>query len=522
MSRCLVILSLALGYSSVFSQTKTLEGKVTFVTSGNAYIKFESTTTIAAGDTLYITREKALLPCLVVTNKSSMSCVAALLKGCEIKTGDAIVHRTARGEPGKDAVVADKNTAPKNLTTPQRKRKDIRGSVSAASYSNLSATRGDIHRTMYRLSFNGNHIGNSKFSLETYMNYRQTFRPNDSLTARDKDVFNVYSLAVRYDASKSMSLTLGRKINPKASSLGALDGLQAEKYFGNFYIGVMGGFRPDILDYKFNKDLLQFGGYIGVKTDKQNFYSETTVGLLEQRSGSFIDRRYTYFQHSGSIAGKLNIFSSFELDLYNQVNADSAGGPRLTNLFASVGYQVTKWLEAEVSYDSRKQIVYYETLKTEIERMLDNDQARQGIRYRLNVRPLKYVSLGATYSQRFQSNGQNKSDNLNAYVTWSKIPFVNGLLSVSYNDNTSSYLASKIFSVRHSRPLIREKLDGDFYYRIVNYSYSSREVEYAQRYYGAGLSYRITRKIFFSVLGELATLTDEKNYRVNGRISKNF
>ena len=102
-----------------------------------------------------------------------------------------------------------------------------------------------------------------------------------------------------------------------------------------------------------------------------------------------VDRRYTYFQHSSTIGQKLTIFSSFELDLYNKVNADSMGPIRLTNLYVSLGYQIAKWIDLNVSYDSRKQIIYYETLKTEIERILDNDEARQGIRYRLNLRPVE-------------------------------------------------------------------------------------------------------------------------------------
>ena len=58
------------------------------------------------------------------------------------------------------------------------------------------------------------------------------------------------------------------------------------------------------------------------------------------------------------------------------------------------------------------------------------------------------------------------------------------MLFINYNDNKSSYLDSKIFSFRHSRTLIKDKLDADIYYRIATYTYSSREMINNQKYYG--------------------------------------
>ena len=49
--------------------------------------------TITIGDTFFVSDGKILSPCLIVKNKSSMSCVAILIKGCEVKIGDEIVHQ---------------------------------------------------------------------------------------------------------------------------------------------------------------------------------------------------------------------------------------------------------------------------------------------------------------------------------------------------------------------------------------------------------------------------------------------
>jgi len=285
---------------------------------------------------------------------------------------------------------------------------------------------------------------------------------------------------------------------------------------------VLGGFRPDIIDYSFNPDLLQYGGYIGLKSDAKGFYSTTTVGLMEQGNKGNTDRRYAYFQHSSTISQNLNIFGSFELDLYNQVTADSVGDPRLTNLFVSATYRISRKVDFGLSYSSRKKILYYETLKTEIERLLDDDVARQGFRANVNFRPVNTVGLGLSYSKRFQANDLNSSDNINGYASWSEIPAVGGRLYVNYNRNTSNYMETNIWSFRHSRSLVRTKLDGDIYYRMVDYNYLASETVTKQKYYGASLSYQIAKKLLLHVLGELAATSEEDNYRVYARLTKSF
>lgn len=520
--RSLSILSVLLLSASIcLSQGNgnTLQGKVTYITSNSVYVRFADTGNINVGDTLKVPRGSTATACLIVKNKSSSSCVATPVKGCDLKVGDLITYRPAVAEKGTGAAPARVVTQPAKDDS-KRSIEKIRGSVSASSYSNLSANHGNTTKAMYRLSFYAPHINRSKFSFETYMNYRQTFTPGDS--ARPKDVFNIYSLSMQFDASPTLSLVLGRRINPKVSSIGAIDGLQVEKSFGSFYLGLLGGFRPDVIDYSFNPDLLQYGGYIGLKSDTKGLYSTTTIGLMEQGNKGNTDRRYAYFQHSSSISQNLNVFAAFELDLYNQVTADSVGDPRLTNLFVSATYRISRKVDFGLSYSSRKKILYYETLKTEIERLLDDDVARQGLRANANFRPINTVSLGVSYSKRFQANDLNKSDNINGYASWSKIPSIGGRLFVNYNRNTSNYMETSIWSFRHSRSLIKTKLDGDIYYRMVDYNYIASETITKQKYYGASLSYQVAKKLTLNVLGELAATAEEENYRIYARITKNL
>ena len=524
--RYFLILFSLLFVSDLYAQdpVQTLNGTITFITSKNIYVKFDETDNIKIGDTLQLKGSNT--PCLLVVDKSSTSVVCSVLNTCKVSKGDEVVFTFQKTIP---VVIEEPKTDVETIDTVSEVSKSenvkdsyysekIRGRISASSYNTFSDTRDDRHRINMRFSMNAKHIGDSKFSIDTYLNYRSNLNQPESNSAYKNSVFRVYNLAVRYDATPTFYFTAGRKINPKISSVGAIDGLQVEKYFGKFYVGGVAGFRPNFIDYGFNSDLLQYGGYIGTETDAENFYSLTSLGLMEQKNGTETDRRYVYFQHSSTVARKLNLFSSFELDLFGNEGSET----RLTNLYLSARYRFSRKFNFTISYDSRKRIIYYETFKTEIEQLLDEDIARQGVRVRMNVKPIKYLIIGGSYSTRFQSDNENKSDNIYLYSTLTKIPGAGGSFSVNYNINSSNYLKSNILSLRHSRSMLKNKLNTDFYYRLADYKYNNNETKFQQSYYGTNLSYSITRTWLFSVSGEFSQFNDENNIRIYTKLTKRF
>ena len=513
-----------------------MEGIVSFVTTNNVYVKFADTESILIGDSLELLSSNT--SCLIVKSKSSTSCVCIVVEGCTINKGDTVLFTpkiSSDSEEGgqTEEVISTENdkdmfrltSAPleEEIETKSAYNENIRGSVAASSYSNLFSDRADLHRIMTQLSVDANHINNSRFSANAYINYRQIIDEPESSSLSQNNFLRIYNLGGRFDATPNLSFTLGRNINPKMSSVGAIDGLQVEHYFGDSYVGIVGGFRPDIFDYGFNADLQQYGGYVGTTTSSESLRSETTLGFIEQRANGDIDRRYTYLQHTGTLFKNLNLFASAELDIFSKVNFTTKNNPRLTNLFISARYRFNRKVNLMVSYDSRKRILFYETFQTEIERLLDEDIARQGIRARLSFRPIKYVNAGLSYGKRFQSDEQNQSDNMHAYVTFSRLPQLGGRLNLSYNRNSSGYLKSNIGSIRHSRSLLRNnRLNADFYYRYVYYQYTNLSDPLQQNYFGTGISYNLTRNLLLSISGELTTFNEENNYRINTRIVQRF
>lgn len=512
--------TISLGQEKYIQKT----GKVSLVTSRNVYVKFDNTDGINVGDTLSLSIADTIKPCLLVEYKSSISCVCIIVNSCNVKKDDVIIHH----QNANATKLLNKKLNPDSVMSKRqgddykKKRKEnIFGTISASSNSGFSDKQTDRHRMMYSLSMDAININDSKFSLETDVSYTHNFIPIESYT-REKTFFRVQSIAIKYDIDSSMFISAGRQINNKISSLGALDGIQAEKHFGNFYAGLIAGFRPDIYNYNLNSSLLQYGTYLGIQADKKNGYSLSTIGFLEQRNGANIDRRYTYFQHTSTINRNLNIFSSGEVDIYSNINGIAGNKIRLTNLYLSSQYKINKWMDVFMSYDCRKQILYYETYKSEIEMYLNEDEARQGARVRLTVRPHKKIFTGIGYSKRFQNSGLNKSDNYDGYLTYTQLPLIGGSFSINVSVNRSNYLETDVLSMRHSRTMMKKKLYADIHYRILQYNTLVFEEDEIQQYVGCGFTYTTKRKIMFGISGDVAVREEEINCWINARIIKRF
>ena len=547
-SACLAVLLLVASYCAA---QDAKQGEVTFITANNVFVQFEGTANIVVGDTLLLVKEGKSSPCLLVTSKSSKSCACMIIGKCKVENKDRVEPRAGQGAPTVPAKVIyvkkralrrghrgigvrtryheKKETGPGpndsvEVRVDPKYMQRIKGRISSATYSTFSPTYGNDHRMMYRLVMQADHLDNSKFSADANMNYRRLYPADEEAHPQQTRFFDVYNLAVRYEPDTNTTLILGRKINVNASSLGAIDGFQAEKRFGPFFVGGIIGSRPDIMTYGLNTELLQFGGYGGFAVNSANVRSRATIGLMQQNNAGAVDRRYTYFQQATTINKVLNIFSSFELDLYNALN----GQARLTNLFVSSSYRFGKKVDLAVSFDSRRQVVYYETLRNNVEILLDDDQARQGARVRLTAKPFKLVNMGLSFSKRFQSSGQNASDNLNAFLTFSDKAQVLGRWSIQANRNMAAYMRSDVISVRHTRPLFKKKLDASVYYRMATYTYAAREGavnggdRIEQNYHGADLAWYLGSKFTITALGETSTLGAERNYRMNLSINKRF
>ncbi|MBK6619810.1 MAG: hypothetical protein IPG32_02635 [Saprospirales bacterium] len=513
------LLNIAIFALISFSATAQIEikydkGTVSFISSQNVYVKFGTTEAIKSGDTLYVARDGKMVPTLLVSNKSSISCVCTPLDVFDKLEVGAVVSakRMVRAEVAKPQeekpVEVITEAAPPPQDEEEELKQRISGRVSAASYSHLSE-ESPSHRMRYAFTMRGNHIGNSRFSTECNITFRHSLGEWADVQDNLYNALKVYSLSVRYDFSKNSSLSLGRKINSRISSMGAIDGLQFELAFKkNFLVGAIAGARPNYQDYSFDPNLLQAGAYIGHVSANPNKFYQSTLAIVDQRNHFLTDRRFIYFQHSNSLVKNLNVFSSFEVDLFENINNEAKNTLSLTNLFVSLQYRVSKKLSLSSSYDTRKNVIYYESYKNYIDQLIE-DETRQGMRVGFNLRPFKTITWGVNASWRFQKSGENDSKNLNSFLTFSRVPLLNISASLTANLLQTGYLNSKMFGLRISREIVKGKLSGDLYVRMVDYHYKNYEYTTSQYIGGVDFNLRITRNLGFYVFYEGA-LDDEK------------
>lgn len=510
-----------------FSESK--EGEISFMTSQSIYVKFQSTSTISAGDTLFIVRDAKWIPALIVKDLSSISCVCNSITTKQLSVGDKVSSRPKESQPKKSTEVAIIPNIQKVITTadttsvkkelPKELKQDINGRLSVSAYSNFSSQSDLSQRMRYTFSLNARNIANTKLSGETYISFSHKINQWSEVKNNIYNGLKIYSLSLSYALNKSNSVSVGRRVNPMLSSVGAVDGIQYDVKLKSFRAGAFAGTRPDYMDYSFNANLLQYGGYVGHEyTNRNGGSTQTSMAFIEQKNNGFTDRRFAYLQHSNSLLTKLYFFGSVEFDLFNEVrninNQDTIytpnSKPSLSNLYVSLRYKVIKQLSLSLSYSKRQNIIYYETYKNIIDQLLATS-AMQGYQLQLNFRPGKKISIGANAGYRFSKTDPKPSKNIYSYLTYSNLPWINASATISATFMNTSFINGNIFSLGLSRDIVPGKLSGGIGYRYVDYKFVNSETPLIQNMAEMDLTWRIMKKLSFSLNYE-GTFEKSRNY----------
>lgn len=536
MRQLITIIGMMLAVAGLKGQTGEpwQEGSISYVTSQNVYVKFNTTEHVRIGDTLFIKQQENLVPALVVKNLSSISCVCDPLQSRQLQVSEKVYARNPKQAPTppvliveaeKDSVEAPPVPEPDSLASELEEdqlKQDIRGRVGISSYSNFSNTGAPNRQRMrYTFSFKGDHLGGSKLSLETYLSFVHS---NTDWEEIQENMFNglkIYNLAAKYDFNKTTRAWLGRKINPTLSNVGAIDGLQFEKNIRSFVVGAFAGSRPDYTDYGFDFNLIQFGAYLGHVYSKGKKLAQSSLAFVEQNNSGYTDRRFMYFQHTNSLVNNLFFFGTVEVDLYKKVQDTAENTFDLTNLYLSLRYRIIKELSISLSYSARNNIVYYETFKNFIDRLLETETL-QGWRLQLNYRPVKYLALGVKGGYRFRKADPNPSKNFYGYVTYSRVPGLNAAITLSATILQTAYLNGNIYSLGITRDLVPGKLSGGLNYRMVDYRFINSEMDLPQHIGDINLFWRIYKKLSLSLNYE-GTFESARTYnRVYVNLSQRF
>jgi len=535
----LLLAGVLLGINLFGQGAELLNGNVSFISSQNVYVQFANTDGIHVGDTLYLSKNNKLLPALVVDNLSTISCVGKPLAGVQLSiTSQLFARKKAENKPFEVLTQNSKEAISVNdQAIASLKKKDrttgIDGRISLSSYINNTSDSTVNFINRLNLSINAQHISNSKFSAECYMSVtnKHTYTPytqsvTDTTTNETTNILvnkpqnstevKIYNLALKYDLDSTSSLTFGRKINSNLANIGAVDGLQFEKNGRVFSYGAVVGSRPDTYTYNINPGLLQFGAFVAYKTRKENKTSQTSLALFNQINNLKTARRYIYLQHNNSLLKNLDLFCSLEIDLYRakfKIDSTKTTGTSgndtvriptnifdLTSAYVSLNYRPFRNLSMSLSYDTRKNVYYYETYKSFVDSMIDKE-TRQGFRFQASYRPFKRISLGGNAGYRLASGSavsNAASSNGYGYVTYSQLPWIDVSITVDATALKTPYFTNALI---YGGSLSKDFIDGKVYtelsYHYADFKYITSGV-FQQHIGELSLSWRIAKKLMLS------------------------
>ena len=503
-----IICAIKLSAQKLFEKERI--GKISFITSQNIYVRFENTEGITTNDTLYTNIKGILKPVIIVKFISTTSCSGIAINSYQSKVGDEIKVFAKLTDTVKP--VAEKVDEKKSLQKTVIENKDvtvtvtpyytkkIRGNFSISSYSNLSNSNGapDFQNWRYSFSMDADSIFSSPLSFTSYINFSYRADRWNDIQKNIGDALKVYDLSINYKISAKTNIILGRKINIRTSSLGAIDGLQLETSISNFVIGAIAGSRPNFTNYGYDIKMFEYGGYLFRNDTLGNVSMQNTVGIFQQTNNFKTDRRFLYFQHNSNLTQNLGLFFSSEVDLYKRKNGIDQSSFDFTSLFILGSYSLNNWLNFSASYDARKNIVYYETYKNYADSVLESS-TRQGFGLRMNLRPLNYLWLGFNYGYRFSKDDPQPSRNYGVNLSYIQLPLILSSVYLSYNKIESGYVNGDYYSAAINKDLFNGEMNVGLGLKRVNYQFLSGSPDLIQNIGNLDLSWRLFYNNFLTI-----------------------
>jgi len=509
MNRLILLFSVIfLIYSEIEAQLDTsfIPSIVSYTNESHVYTKFKSTESISLGDSLYLKLGFEYIPVLVVQQKSSSSSVCVRINERGLQKGDTVFHLKIDikkiikpSEPTETVIPII--TLPEDsmamATEPVLKIKRVKQLVNGrfSISNNGDLNPGETNRFgRMRLSshFNIQNISGSPLSIQSYITYRYRYGIEQRTGPLSNDL-KIYTLSLSYQLGKNYMAWFGRRINPYLSNMGAADGLQLEYNQRSWTGGIIAGTRPDLTNYTFDIHLPQVGIFINHSRNTRNGVMQNSVALAQQWYYDKTDRRFAYFQHTSNPFPSINIFFSTEFDLFHRTLETTKTDLRLTGMYFSARYKISKKMNVQGSYDNRRNIVFYESFPNQVDQLL-SEATRQGVRLQANYSPIRKINLSGSVFYRYQGAADH-STNYTFSLSLQRIPLILTNLNASFNNLSTIYLRGNILSARMYRDFLKSKLNLELNYRFADYQYPSNELKLQQHIIGIQTQINISKTI---------------------------
>jgi len=398
----MVVVGTAPAQDSVFTR---IGSRVSYISGSTFYFGAGRQRGLAAGDTAVVLRGGRSAVKAVISAVSGSSSAAQLITAGEtVSVGDSVLVVKFLATP-KHTVA----TGTSQLGVPARGNQSegalVHGRV-GMQFVGAGPTSGSWNfaqpSLLVRLQIGrlfGEGFSFSMFGRSTYDLGPISQR---AIEGRRLDV-RMYEMNLSYDNPASWyGMSLGR-LNPRyVYGLGTVDGAQFTARQGNIVAGILGGSQPDYRTSNVDPERQKFAGFINLSWGSGDFGpGDITLAYGQQLYKGKLDRDFLYLQSSMTLASRLYLFQSAEVDLHRLDNA----GTRvhvldLTNGFVTVTFQAADWLSINGGFDATRPITLLESMGPDT---LLKKETQEGLRGGINIRLPWQVMLFGTATYRFRT-----------------------------------------------------------------------------------------------------------------------
>lgn len=171
----------------------------------------------------------------------------------------------------------------------------------------------------------------------------------------------------------------------------------------------------------------------------------------------------------------------------------------MTSLFLLSSYTPSDWLSMSVSYDARKNTVYWETFKSIADSILES-VIRRGLSLRVNVRPYKYIWLSGYFGYQYSKDDPKPSRNFGATVGYTMLPLIESAAYLGYNRIETGYVAGNYYSANLNKDIFNGLMNVGVGYKHVAYNFTQSSIsQLLQDIASLDLSFRIFSTSFLSI-----------------------
>jgi len=524
-------LLLAIFSSGVFGQgNQKVTGTITYVSSQNFYVRFENTSGVSVGDTVYLSESGTQAGTIKYLSSQSAACTYFSTAGVELNSRVYVVTSTIKKDQQPNKTTEAVNNPPlwnaqsggNNNISASENTVDLGGRFSIRSFINSSsnAKHSQTQYWRYGLSLRSSKFGinNLEFQATATYGYRADSWKNSGSVWNN---LKVYDFFFSYKPTVSLQIQAGRIRNQNLYSLSTFDGLLFDYTFSKFQVGTFVGSHPDWQNMGVNIKLMQYGAFLSREDSLGRLYMNNTLSFANQTHSGKTDRRFLYFLHR-SRTTDFSFAVSSEFDLYQVEMNTPKSIFKPTSIYASASYRFDRKLSFDLSYDARRTIYYFDSFKSTIDSILDT-RMRQGVRLGAYYQWSRTFSVGLNGGFANQPGDVHPSFNGGTSVSFTELTNLNFSIVGDFTYLQSNFLNGFSYGVKVSKSFLANTLTAGFGFRRVDYLFARNTSDgVSQNIFDADAHWLIFKSLYLNFSYEFVSEKRISANRIFMGVSQSF